>query len=309
MLGINYESSDEEDAVPVAKPEVRRANVFQGAMIATNIEMTNIPKAAATTQKPSPNQPLPKESQTLAGPVNGPSQGPAAQSSPADNAPTSDVTPGSPYTTNRAMIQNLTLPTAPNFDIPPSPPGSPPQQATKKFAQFLELKKKGQHFNQRLQSSSVLRDPGHLRKLMDFAGISEEDQYASTLPEEVAVPTVFPEWAYAEELKASQRQIFKAREQQKSKAPRASVDFVGATKSGSSSGTGMPAGKALRQSAAERVMEGTDGDQSTRSSAQSAGKRKELEHRGKDDATSRSRWKSRSRSPKRRRSQSRDRKR
>jgi hypothetical protein len=177
------------------------------------------------------------------------------------------------------LIQNLTLPTVPNFDIPPSPPGSPPQNATKKFTQFLELKKKGQHFNQRLEGSSVLRDPGHLRKLMGFAGMSDEDSYASTLPEEFAVPAVFPDWAYAEELRASQKRIAKAREQGKSKAPREAVDFVSATKSGTSSGTGTPAGK-----------------------------RKELEHRGRSDSSSRSKLESGSRSPKRRRSRSGERK-
>lgn len=311
MLGINYESSDEEDAIPVAQTsEVRRASFIKGAPIATNIKSTNISPAAVTAPDPSPEQPLLEEGQTQSGslddPVAGPSQGPAASPPPADDAPTSHVVPGSPYTANRVLIQNLTLPTVPNFDIAPSPPGSPPQKATKKFAQFLELKKKGQHFNQRLEGSSVLRDPGHLRKLMDFAGISEEDQYASTLPAEVAVPTVFPEWAYAEALRASQRQILKAREQQKAKAPRGSVEFVAATRSGTSSGTGTPASRAPRPSAAERAIEGTEGEQATQSSAQSAGKRKELEHRGKDDASLRSHWRSRSRSPKRRRSQSRD---
>jgi hypothetical protein len=59
----------------------------------------------------------------------------------------------------------------PNLNIPPSPPGSPPQKSTRKFTQFLELKKKGQHFNQRLENSSVLRDLNHSRKLMDFAGV------------------------------------------------------------------------------------------------------------------------------------------
>jgi hypothetical protein len=150
----------------------------------------------------------------------------------------------------------------------------------------LELKKKGQHFNQRLEGSSVLRDPGHLQRLMDFAGISDEEQYASALSEDVAVPSVFPTWAYAEELKASQKQILKAREQQKSKVPRAAVDFVSATKSGASSGTSTPSGESARQTGA--------------AVSQMAGKRKELEHRSRDNSQSR-------RSPKRRRSKSRER--
>lgn len=172
---------------------------------------------------------------------------------PSDNDHNDNLTPGSPYTSSRAIIQNLTLPTVPNFDIPPSPPGSPPQRATKKFAQFLELKKKGQHFNQRLESSAVLRDPGHSQKLMDFAGLSEEEQYASTLPDELAVPTIFPPWAYVEELRLSQKKILKMREQKQSGAPR---EFVPAANLGAASRTSTPSG--------------------------STGKRKGLEHRSRE---------------------------
>ncbi|KAF1920060.1 HCNGP-like protein-domain-containing protein [Ampelomyces quisqualis] len=186
-----------------------------------------------------------------------------------------DAPPGSPYTSNRAIIQNLTLPTVPNFDIPHSPPGSPPQKATKKFAQFLELKKKGQHFNQRLEGSSVLRDPGHLQRLFDFASISDTEQYASALSEDTAVPSVFPEWAYAEELKASQKQILKAREQQKSGVPRAAVEFVSATKSGAPSGASTPPRESARQTGA--------------AVSQMAGKRKELQHRSRNDSQSKRR--------------------
>ncbi|EMD62165.1 hypothetical protein COCSADRAFT_147653 [Bipolaris sorokiniana ND90Pr] len=263
MLGIDYPDSDEEEVVPATKPE------------------TNIPATVAPAPAPEPpSAPPPPLEQPSAsqGPVSGPSQGPTATPPPTDNGPPDDAVPGSPFTTTRALIQNLTLPTVPNFDIPPSPPGSPPQKATKKFAQFLELKKKNQHFNHRLESSSVLRDPGHSQKLLDFAGITEEESYASTLSDDVAIPTSFPPWAYMEELKASQKQLAKAKEQEKSKAPRKALDFVSATFS-----------------------------EADTPSMSTSGKRKELEHRGRDNASSRSMLKSRSRSPKRRRSKSRDR--
>ncbi|KAB2100646.1 hypothetical protein AG0111_0g10745 [Alternaria gaisen] len=261
MLGIDYPDSDEEDVVPATQPE-----------------LTNISAAVAPAPEPlSASAPL-EQPPTSSGPVNGPAQGPAqgptVSPPPEEDVPSNDAAPGSTYANTRALIQNLTLPTVPNFDIPPSPPGSPPQRATKKFAQFLELKKKGQHFNQRLETSSVLRDPGHMQKLMDFAGISEQDSYTSTLPEDVAIPAIFPEWAYVEELRASQKRISKTREQERSKAPREALEFVSASKNASSSTTG---------------------------------KRKELEHRGKDDQSSRSKLESGSRSPKRRRSRSRER--
>ena len=230
--------------------------------MATNIELTNIPTAVA----PAPESPAPlQQPPTSSGPVNGPAQGPTVLPPPAEDGSLNDAAPGSPYTSTRALIQNLTLPTVPNFDIPPSPPGSPPQRATKKFTQFLELKKKGQHFNQRLEGSSVLRDPGHLRKLLDFAGVGEEDAYASTLSEGVAIPPVFPGWAYVEELKASQKDIAKAKEHGKSKAPREAVEFI--------------------------------------STSAPTGKWKELEHRRRDDASLKSsrspkRRRSKSREPK-----------
>ncbi|KAH6612621.1 HCNGP-like protein-domain-containing protein [Boeremia exigua] len=252
MLGVGYESSDEDEVLPATTAKVSYAHALAGTLIATDIKLATVPVAAP---QPALRQVTPPAS----APVNGPAQGPTVSPPPPENDADSVVPPGSPYTSSRAIIQNLTLPTVPNFEIPPSPPGSPPQRATKKFAQFLELKKKGQHFNQRLESSSVLRDPGHLQKLMDFAGIGEEEQYASTLPEGFAVPTVFPPWAYVEELRASQKRIFKAKEQEKSRTPRGAVDFVAATNPGKTS------------------------------TVQSAGKRKELEHRSREGSPKRRR--------------------
>lgn len=199
---------------------------------------------------------------------------------PPEGADDQDVViTGSPYASDRALVQNLTLPAMPCFDIPASPPGSPPLKATKKFAQFLELKKKGQHFNQRLEGSSVLRDPGHLRKLMEFAGISEQNSYTSTLSKEVAVPPVFPKWSYLEELRLSHVKLVNTMAQEKSKGPRETVEFV----SGGTSQNKL-------------------GDLST----SAISKRKKLEHRGRDSSTSRPDG---SRSPKRKRSRSRDRQR
>ena len=267
MLGVNYESSDEEEALPATPAKVSLVHVSRRTSIATNIELANVPVTVATAAAPEvlPQPAPPKATPPSPAPINGPAQGPTVSPPPADNDIAGDVPPGSPYTSSRAIIQNLTLPTIPNFDIPPSPPGSPPQRATKKFAQFLQLKEKGQHFNQRLESSSVLRDPGHLQKLMDFAGISEEEQYASTLPESLGVPTVFPPWAYVEELRASQKRILKAKEQEKSGAPR---EFVPA-RSATASRTSTPSGKTF--------------------GSQGAGKRKDLEHRTREGSPKRRR--------------------
>lgn len=254
--------------------------------------------------RPAPLEKPPAQPSPLTGPTQGPVAPPAATADSTD-----DAAPGSPYTSSRSLIRNLTLPTIPNFSIPASPPGSPPLRPTKKFTQFLELKKKGQHFNQRLENSSVLRDPGHMARLMEFVGIVEEEQYASTLSEDIAVPTAFPEWAYVEELRASQKKSMKAKEEERAKMPREAIEFIPAARSGASSGTGTPSGRGAPQSAAERVIEGLNRERQVPNPSHSQGgpgKRKELEQRGgRNDYPAGSRRRSRSRSPKRRRSRSR----
>ncbi|CBX90199.1 hypothetical protein LEMA_P063250.1 [Plenodomus lingam JN3] len=290
MLGIDYPSSDEDEAAPDSKSEL--------------INIANANANAPATKTPPKPVPIPQVPAASA-PISGPSQGPTVSPPPTDDNGPDHAAPSN--TSTRAVIQNLTLPTVPKFDIPASPPGSPPLKATKKFTQFLDLKQKGQHFNQRLEGSSVLRDPGHLQRLMDFASISEEDSYATTLSDEVAIPVAFPKWAYVEELRASQKGILKAREQGKNRVPRDAVEFVSATKSGTSSGTGTPAGKGTQQqSSAERVMGSIDKEAPNLSSSQTTSKRKQLEYRCRDESSVRNGWNGRPRSPKRRRSRSRD---
>ena len=139
--------------------------------------------------------------------------GPAAP--PSDLEPTLDMedtpqsAPVSPYTATRTQIRNLTMPPVPNFDIPPSPPGSPSPAATKKIAHFLALKSKGTHFNERLLQSSALRNPGLLHKLMDFAGIKEDEQYESSLPDGVKVRTKIQKWEYVDALMEAHEKIRK----------------------------------------------------------------------------------------------------
>lgn len=152
---------------------------------------------------------------------------------------------------------------------PPSPPGSPNLGADQKFTHFLELKKQGVHFNAKLASSSALKNPSLLPKLMDFAGLDEPQQYATTLPVDLWDPAGFPEWAYKEELLRFQQSTLKRKEEEKAKASRESIDFVSATNSGQSSRGGTPGfgagSKAARGSALERVMAGLDPERWTSS--------------------------------------------
>ena len=121
------------------------------------------------------------------------------------------------------------MPPVPNFDIPdaPSPPSQNSEEAAtlatvaKQFERFLELKKQGVHFNERLQNSTSLRNPSLLPKLMAFAGIKEEECYESTLEGGLAVPARWPEDCYVESLVKQNE-----RRERKRVAEREKVEFV-----------------------------------------------------------------------------------
>ena len=148
------------------------------------------------------------------------------------------------------------------MSIPPSPPGSPPSGVEKRFEHFLELKRQGVHFNEKLSTSSALKNPSLLQKLMASAGVDERDQYNTTLSKNLWDPKSFPSWAFKEELAKSQQGLGKKKEEEKARMQRESIDFVSANNSLQSSRGGTPgtAGvvKGSRVSAAERVMAGLD---------------------------------------------------
>lgn len=193
-------------------------------------------------------------------------------------------TPQSPYSVNRSLIHNLTLPPSPNFDIPPSPPGSPPFGLDKKFEQFIDLKKQGLHFNEKLARSSALKNPSLLQKLMKFAGVKEHDQYVTTLPRDVWDPLGFPALAYKADLLRSQQDISKKRDEAKFRLHRENIEFVSSTASGQSSKGGTPASdvgiKVPRGSAAERVMAGLDREKTRSLMADVSSAQADLERRG-----------------------------
>lgn len=139
--------------------------------------------------------------------------------------------PGSPHTSYRALLRNLTLPTHPNLDLPPSPPGSPPPPLTSKITTFLSLKEKGTHFNKKLQSSPALRNPALTDKLLAFAGV-ESEQYGTTVDAGLWDPGAFPEWAYRGSLRGAREALRKEREGERRETGK--VEFV------ASSGGGLP---------------------------------------------------------------------
>ena len=187
--------------------------------------------------------------------------------------------PSSPYLNHCATIRSLTLPTKPNLDVPQSPLGSPILGADQKFSHFLALKKQGIHFNSKLGSSSALRNPSLLPKLMDFAGVGSEWQYTTTLPTGLWDPAGLPTWAYKEGLAEAQHRLSKKKEEERVK--RESIGFVAAGTPRHLSG--LVVGKATKASAAERVMAGLDKEKKPPPQSSTAGWRNEAERRGRNE--------------------------
>ncbi|KAK7702864.1 hypothetical protein SLS64_009475 [Diaporthe eres] len=190
------------------------------------------PKAEQPAPAPQIGPVLPSNSATM-----GPSLPPADQAEAYPEQMDEDLEedaqgdparpPLSPYSANRALLHQLTLPTVPDMDIPPSPPpGSPSSDArhaalTAKVDKFLELKRtKGVHFNARIADSHAFRNPEQTDKLLGFIGIDTKfdkasgtgaGQYATTLPAELWDPAGFPAWAYRGQLRRAQEKVSKER--------------------------------------------------------------------------------------------------
>ncbi|KAI4201090.1 MAG: hypothetical protein LQ350_003519 [Teloschistes chrysophthalmus] len=160
--------------------------------------------------------------------LKAPLVGPQAPPMRISDSDVESSTPLSPYNSNRLAVRNLTLPPFPNLDIPSSPPGSPPPEMTQKFDNFLQLKKQGIHFNEKLADSSALKNPMLLHKLTASAGLAENDQYATALSTNLWDPTGFPDWAYKEGLAKSQQRIAEERKAESTRTQRERLDFVSA---------------------------------------------------------------------------------
>ncbi|RMZ91605.1 hypothetical protein DV736_g1167, partial [Chaetothyriales sp. CBS 134916] len=105
------------------------------------------------------------------------------------------------------LLRHLTQASHPINALPPSPPGSPDPTVEARFVKFLELKKKGLHFNADLAKKPSFRNPALLKTLMARAGIDDQICYASSLPTDIWDPAAFPPHAYKEELARSQQSI------------------------------------------------------------------------------------------------------
>ncbi|KAI0594349.1 HCNGP-like protein-domain-containing protein [Biscogniauxia sp. FL1348] len=278
MALVGYESSDEEEevAAPVTEPESLKP--VEGATD------NDGEKKPSTTKTPEPATAVELEEKPAAvyGPQMGPAAGPsfppleeaddipeeAEASAAAAAAAAPDLPPGSPYSANRALLRDLTLPPVPNMEMPASPRGvSPPAATSRKLEHFLELKRKGVHFNARLADSAAMRNPALADKMLAFAGLLDDhrDQYRTTLPPDLWDPAAaFPRHAFREQLRKSQLEIAQAR----ARAKGAPVEFVPSASSSSSAAAAAPPPPATGSGAGGQGGGGGGGMQP------SAGKRK-----------------------------------
>ena len=288
-------------AAPLPKdPEQETALRQTPARTSPGHARANEPLSSITNTEPSTNGPI--SNGNIQGPVLGPAGPPSAEAS--DRGERGGKRPQSPYSLNQSLLRTMTLPPIPNLDIPPSPPSSPDPATNQKFKQFLDMKKKGVHFHERLATTSSVKNPSLLKKLMASAGIDEQDQYVSSLPSELWDPSTFPAWAFKEELHKSQQEFQKMLDEKRLQGARDSIDFVSATNSADSSRGGTPSSMAgtrgIRSSAAERVMAGLDREKTRTPPVPDTARRKAFEHRSGRNDGYRSRNRSRSRSPQRR---------
>ncbi|KAJ5217535.1 uncharacterized protein N7469_011160 [Penicillium citrinum] len=225
MLDLGaYDSSSEEETQ--APPQAKEPTQEPPAKPAQIDQKDEDEKPATNTQdQKQPNNP---QSEPLSGPALGPASGPAPPPLESVQSPNDQPLGGrsSPFSASRALIQDLTLPPVPNLDIPPSPPGSPNPAANAKFEHFLSLKKQGVHFNSKLASSSSLKNPSLLKKMMEHAGINEQSQYNTSLPAEIWDISSLPQWGFKEELLRTQQDARQRQEEKNSSGQRSAVEFV-----------------------------------------------------------------------------------
>lgn len=197
----------------------------------SDIQPNDPPSLTTSKAQAGPsNRPDPPSNAEPSGPVLGPSghQELEALDEPAHS---SDPDP-THFSAVRTSIQDLTLPPVPNLDIPPSPPGSPDPGANAKFAHFLTLKKQGVHFNEKLAGSSSLKNPSLLVKLREHVGIDDQEQYSTSLPDDIWDASKLPEWGYKEELLRAQQETRNRVEEKKATGQRGPVEFVSGTQAG-----------------------------------------------------------------------------
>ncbi|KAA8652272.1 HCNGP domain-containing protein [Aspergillus tanneri] len=234
MLGLGAYESSSEDEVDQKCASSQRQVIKDRPELAfkteENKEFGDGPKTPKNTINPDPS---------------GPVLGPLHQETHSSDIHSLDGH-SSPYSTSHTLVHDLTLPPVPNLDIPPSPPGTPNPTANAKFAHFLTLKEQEVHFNEKLASSTSLKNQDLLVKLMDHMGLYGQVQYYTSLPLDLWDTSCLPSWGFKEELLKTQKETRNSIEDQRLASQRDTIGFVNATSETSHTGTVLNSKKRLR---------------------------------------------------------------
>lgn len=194
---VGYGSSDEEEG--------ESSNVVLQSQ-STAVETNAIYPVDAQKLEPNGGH---VDTQLTTAPVQGPTTGPNRTASDEYELEgyEDDHNSSAVAVPEQDMLRHLTQPSHPVTSFPPEPEGQADAQVTAKIKNFLELKKKGIHFNENLADKNSFNNPNLFATLLDRLGVPPEAQYSSSLPSEVFCVDMFPSWAYKEELLRSQQQI------------------------------------------------------------------------------------------------------
>lgn len=143
---------------------------------------------------------------TTQGPMVGPSM-PMDTLSTLEEYEEDDMLTDLPPMSEGDLLRHLTQPSHPISSLPPEPDLQADPAVTAKFKRFLELKKKGIHFNEDLANKSSFKNPSLFASLLERTGLPPEAQYASSLPSDVFSLDLFPPWAHKDALLKSQQAI------------------------------------------------------------------------------------------------------
>ena len=234
---VGYESSSDEEEVPIPKAPTtsernREATHFT---VVKPRERSNNETLAPPSNLASGASPVGAD----VGPMLGPSM-PEHMGSDTEQDPLSELQHSM---SERDIIHHLTAAPHPMTSLPPSPPGSPNAALETKFKQFLELKAKGVHFNQDLARKATFRNPSLLPTLMVRIGLEEDEQYRTSLSQEVWDPSAFPPSVYKEGLLRSQQTLREQEAANKkglSASGKRTIEFMSGGTSGNTSRDSTP---------------------------------------------------------------------
>jgi len=188
---VSYGSSDDEDEAPVA---------------AAAQQSHSSPPTGRVETVSSDQQGMPNATSASVNAMVGPSM-PNDASAMVQDAYEEDAKQEIPPMSEEDLLRYLTQPSHPVASFPPEATSEADPAVTARFKRFLELKRKGVHFNEDLAGKSSFKNPTLFASLLERSNLPSQSQYASSVPSLVFCMDLFPPWAYKEELLRSQQAL------------------------------------------------------------------------------------------------------